>query len=504
MFATLRGRRHSVTTAVSDTFLPRPTAFVTDTTRPDTDIVQALDELADSFASERHIPGMAYGWVRDGTLVSSGGVGEHAVGGSRPDANTVFRIASMTKSFTAAMVLRLRDAGSLALDDPIAAHVPELAGLRVPTADSPPITIRHLLTMSSGLTSDDAWADRHLDATADELDTYLGASPTFSLPPGVAFRYSNLGYAALGRAVANITGSSCQQAITTELLGPLGMSQTGWTSPGDTVRRVARGYLWRDDTWAHDGPALADGAIAPMGGLWSTVSDLTRWVRFFADAFPPRDDVDAGPLCRASRREMQQIHRTTTPSLAHTDDGSVQYTSGGYGFGLGVNDDQMLGRVVGHSGGLPGYGSHMAWLPDHGIGVIALANARYARMRDFCVAALRVLKVHGAIGPPPQLSSPTLAALASELVALINGWDDERAQRIFADNVLLDEPAARRRAAAHQLTERIGPSTMTDLIIEDLTSATFTLKGPRGSATVIFDLSPIPPARLQFYEISDA
>ena len=467
------------------------------------DLTERLDEAAASFAAEHHLPGLAFGIVRDGELVHSAGLGEHTSGGSPPDAHTVFRIASMTKSFTAATVLRLRDAGALALDDPIAIHVPELADLRAPTADSPALTVRHLLSMSSGWTPDDAWADRHLDASAPELDAHLAAGPLFSVAPDTAFRYSNLGYAALGRAVANVTGTSCQQVITTELLRPLGMTQTGWTMPRDGAARVAQGYVWRDEGWHDDGPLLGDGQIAPMGGLWSTVADLARWVAFLADAFPARDGTEDGPLRRSSRREMQQIHRTITPSVTHHDDGSTEFKSGGYGFGLGVSDDQTLGRLVGHSGGLPGFGSHMAWLPDHGVGVIALANLRYARMRDFCVAALRL--IHGrdddlAAAAP---NAPMLVELAARLATLLNSWDDELAGEIFADNVAQDESTERRRVAARELTERLGPATVTDLVIEDWTSATFTLSGTRASAQVIFDLSPTQPPRIQFYEVVD-
>ena len=99
--------------------------------------------------------------VLGGELVHSRGVGTLRVGeDAPPDADSVFRIASMTKSFTAATILGLRDEGLLSLDDPIARHVPELAGLHGPTADAPPITIRHLLTMASGLATDDPWGDR--------------------------------------------------------------------------------------------------------------------------------------------------------------------------------------------------------------------------------------------------------------------------------------------------------------------------------------------------------
>ena len=125
------------------------------------DTLKALDE---AFAKQREtakIPGLAWGVVRDGALVHTGGAGTIRDGESTvPDQRTVFRIASMTKSFTAATILRLRDEGRLRLDDEVAAYVPALADWRHPASDAPAITIRHLLTMSAGLPTDDPWGDR--------------------------------------------------------------------------------------------------------------------------------------------------------------------------------------------------------------------------------------------------------------------------------------------------------------------------------------------------------
>src|SRR6266571_7987791 len=107
--------------------------------------IDALAALAESYQLRGGQPGLAYGIVAGGSLVHARGLGERWLGGPVPDADTVFRIASMTKSFTAAAVLALRDDGALGLDDPVAAHAPELASLRPPWRDAPPITIRHLL-----------------------------------------------------------------------------------------------------------------------------------------------------------------------------------------------------------------------------------------------------------------------------------------------------------------------------------------------------------------------
>ena len=120
----------------------------------------AVDALAGAFAERGGQPGLAYGVLAGGELVHARGLGERRLGGPAPDAGTVFRIASMTKSFTAAAVLLLRDEGALALADPADRYVPELKGLALPGADCPPVTLRHLLTMTAGFPTDDPWGDR--------------------------------------------------------------------------------------------------------------------------------------------------------------------------------------------------------------------------------------------------------------------------------------------------------------------------------------------------------
>ena len=186
------------------------------------DIDQARPILETVFAEHAalgRLPSLAWGLVEDGALRVA------------REEDAVYRIASMTKSFTCAAILILRDEGRLALDDPIARHAPELAHLRGPTGDAPPITIRHLMTMSGGLATDDPWADRHLDVTDAALDRWLAPGAGFAEAPGTAFEYSNLGFGLLGRVVRHITGAPLQKLVTDRLLGPLGMTRTTWTAP---------------------------------------------------------------------------------------------------------------------------------------------------------------------------------------------------------------------------------------------------------------------------------
>src|SRR5688500_18752311 len=150
--------------------------------------LQRVDEIADAKFAGWHVPGIAYGVVLNGQLVHGRGLGTLRVGeDAPPTTSSIFRIASMTKSFTAATVLLLRDEGRLRLDDPIAGYVPELANVRLPTTDSPPITIRHLLTMTAGFPTDDPWGDRQQGLDLGEFSRLLSNGLGFAWAPGTRF-----------------------------------------------------------------------------------------------------------------------------------------------------------------------------------------------------------------------------------------------------------------------------------------------------------------------------
>ena len=158
-------------------------------------VLQVVDGLVDAFVLREPVPGVAYGVLVDGELIHARGIGTSRVGGdTTPTFDTIFRIASMTKSFTAATVLLLRDEGLLRLDDPVAAHVPELEA-------GPPMTLRHLLTMSAGFPSDDPWGDRQQDLEQGLFAEFLKGGQSFAWMTGTQFEYSNLGYGILGRVI---------------------------------------------------------------------------------------------------------------------------------------------------------------------------------------------------------------------------------------------------------------------------------------------------------------
>ena len=184
-----------------------------------TEAIAEVDSIFDRFAAADPAPGAVYGIVIGGELVHARGLGTLQVGVEvLPDADSVFRIASMTKSFTAAAVLLLRDRGRLRLDDAVSTWVPELADLARATADSPSITIEHLLTMSAGFPTDDPWGDRQQGLDPALFAAFLREGISLAWAPGTRFEYSNLGYGILGRVITAAAGVEYRDFVRDELL----------------------------------------------------------------------------------------------------------------------------------------------------------------------------------------------------------------------------------------------------------------------------------------------
>jgi CubicO group peptidase (beta-lactamase class C family) len=462
-----------------------------------------VDEIADRLFAGWHVPGLAYGVTLGGRLVHSRGLGTLRVGEDAvPDARSVFRIASMTKSFTAATVLSLRDEGCFALDDRIDRYVPELASLRYPTADSPPITIRHLLTMTAGFPTDDPWGDRQQGLDIAAFRRLLAGGLSFAWAPGTRFEYSNTGYGILGRLITNVAGAEYKDVVRDRLLEPLGMTDTSYVGEAFEPERLARGYLWRDERYL-DEPSDPYGALASMGGIFTTVEDLSKWVGFWADAFPPRDDPEGRfPLRRATRREAQQPLVDAGTRLDHaTPDALPDLERMGYGYGLFIVDDVRYGRIVGHSGGYPGFGSNMRWHPASGLGVITLTNHRYGPASQLAKDLLNEL-LRAEAAPARRISPNAETEEARDAVeALLVHWDDVVAANLLAMNVELDEPVETRRDFVETIRNRHGELTRDEDEPTESNTAyhlVWWLKGARGGrvkAEIL--LSPELPPKVQ-------
>jgi CubicO group peptidase (beta-lactamase class C family) len=464
----------------------------------------AIDRLMRQFAERSHVPGFAYGIVVDGRLAHAGTAGYRELSSRSPvDTGSVFRIASMTKSFTAVAILQLRDAGRLSLEDPVERYVPELAGLRYPTADAPKITIRHLLSHSAGFPEDNPWGDQQLAITDEQMSRMLRSGIPFSTAPGTAYEYSNYGFAILGRVVANVSGQPYERYITERVLRPLGMTSTTLESSAVPPARLAHGYRRQDDRWLEE-PQLPDGAFGPMGGMLSSVADLARWVGFLLDAWPPRDGDDRGPLSRASRREMQQVARYRDASVARDDSaGTAALSAGGYGYGLRIQQNCRYRRSISHTGGLPGFGSIMRWLPEHGVGIVALGNLTYTRWSDVTDEALGLLAGTGGLVARAPRPAPVLLQRQAQVSRLIARWDDALADSIAAMNLYLDESKERRRAAIEELRRKAGGECRREgpLEAENALRGSWRMRCRGGDLRVSITLSPTVPARVQFLEV---
>ncbi len=462
-----------------------------------------LDRVFMDFAKRAHVPGIAYGVLVDGRLAHTMTFGYRDVESKEPvEANSVFRIASMTKSFTAIAVLRLRDEGKLSLDDPAERYVPELKGLKYPTADSPRITIRHLLSHAEGFPEDNPWGDRQLAITDGQMSAMLREGIPFSNPPGVAYEYSNYGFAILGRVVANVSGMPYRDYVTANVLRPLALTSTTLQVSEVPPARLARGYRWEDERWKEE-PQLPDGAFGSMGGMLTSIEDLGRYVGFLMSAWPPRDDPDTGPLRRASLREMQQVWRQGPASVARTGDGRVRLNAGGYAYGLRVWQTCDFRHVVAHSGGLPGFGSHMRWLPDYGVGIVALGNLTYTGWTGVTDEAFAILLRTGGLQPRLREPSAALVEARNNVSALIEHWDDRLADRIAAVNLFLDTSKDRRRRELEELRTRVGacrPEGAFD--VENALRGQWTMACERGRLRVSVTLAPTMPPGVQYLAVT--
>jgi len=462
-----------------------------------------IDKNIADFLNREKIPGAAWGVVIDGKLLHVGVSGLRDVAGGAPvKPDSVFRIASMTKSFTAMAILQLRDAGKLALDDPAEKYLPELRQLRYPTADSPRITLRHLLTHSEGFPEDNPWGDQQLAISEARFDELLREGIAFSNAPGVAYEYSNYGFALLGRVVSRVSGMNYGDYVQQRILRPLGMHSTTLEPQAVPADQLALGYRREDDLWKLE-PQLADGAFGAMGGMLTSLDDLARYVGLFLDAWPPRDGVAKPPLSRASLREMQQLWRARPTVVARSSAGAITLNSGGYGYGLRISQSCDFGHVVAHSGGLPGFGSQMRWLPEYGVGLIAFGNRTYTGWGGVFDEALAALQQTGGLVPREVQPAPALREARLGINSLINTWDDALIDRLAAMNLFLDRSKDRRQAEFAKLRETLGRCRDRPgyLYSENALRGDWLLDCERGTLQVSVTLAPTVPPGVQHLEL---
>jgi CubicO group peptidase (beta-lactamase class C family) len=470
-------------------------------------IYTQVDQLFKDYMALRHVPGAAWGVIVDGQVVHVGVAGLRDVPSNSPvDADSVFRIASMTKSFTAISILKLRDEGKLSLDDPAERYVPEMAGLTYPSSDAPKITIRHLLSHAEGFPEDNPWGDQQLANTEDQLSQMLRAGVPFSNAPGIAYEYSNYGFAILGRIVSNVSKMKYPDYVAANILRPLGMSSTTLEPADVKADRLVHGYRWEDEQWKNE-PLLSNGSFGSMGGMLTSVRDLSKYVGVFLSAWPPHDGPETAPIKRSSLREMQHLW-SPAPSAVTRDraTGAIQLTSGGYGYGLRVAQNCAFKTIVSHTGGLPGFGSVMTWLPDYGIGIVAFGNLTYTGWAGVATSGLETLVKKSGRQPRMPTPSPALTDARDKVSTLVAGWDDRLADSIAAQNLFLDTSKDRRRAEIEHLRATVGactPGSGFDTV-ENALRGSWTLTCEKGKLEVAITLAPTMPPKVQFLSVRPA
>lgn len=348
-----------------------------------------LHRIATAQADGRS-PSLVAAVRRPGQAVWNGS--RSCVDGHAPDADTQFRIGSLTKTFTAVLVLRLRDEGLLDLADPLEKHLPG--------TEAGEATIYQLLGHSAGLGAESPapWWERTPGSLRPELADVLGEQ-TRMHPPGRRHHYSNPGYTVLGALIEALRGESWAQVLRSELLEPLGMHRT---SP---QREAPHAGGWAVHPWADamlPEPAEDLGLMAPAGQLWSTTADLLRFAAFLVEG-------DDRVLCAASVEEMRE---PSAPPEAGGWEGN---------YGLGLQVIRRKGRtLVGHTGSLPGFLAALWFCAEDDVAAVVFANATSGPLVGEVAAEL----VDIVAETEPRIPEPwrPLPEVDAELLALTGPW----------------------------------------------------------------------------------
>jgi CubicO group peptidase (beta-lactamase class C family) len=294
--------------------------------------------------SQGRAPSLVGAVVRDGRMVWTGS--RSMTEGHAPDADTQYRIGSLTKTLVAVLVMRLRDEGRLELTDRLERHLPGTAAGE--------LTVGQLLAHTSGLAAETPgpWWERTPGELRPELADLLGEDPV-KHPAGRRHHYSNPGYALLGALVERLRGMPWGEALRAEVLEPLGMTRTTLLPQAPAAGGFAV-HPWADVMRPE---AVQDtGLMAPAGQVWSTAADLARWAAFLASGHPQVLSADT----------VAHMRQAAAPPEATDPDG---------GYGLGVQLLRRGGRTLaGHTGSMPGFLAALWVSVEDGVGALALAN----------------------------------------------------------------------------------------------------------------------------------
>ena len=463
------------------------------------------DSIFKAYADKNHFPAVAFGLVVDGKLVHANAFGFTDISKqTKATPASLFRIASMTKSFTAMAIVKLRNEGKLSLDDPAFKYIPEMQSLHYLTSDAPPITIRHLLTHATGFPEDNPWGDRQLEDSDEQLIALIKSGVSFSNVPGVAYEYSNLAFALLGHIVTKVSGKPYQQYITENILRPLGMNHTEWEYTKVPPAQLAHGYRWLNNQWIEQ-PLLHDGSYGAMGGLITSIEDFSKYIALHQSATPPTNNKETGPVKRSSLREMQQPWNINTLSPNYKfPDGRECATISAYCYGLRWMKDCDNKTYVGHTGGLPGFGSDWKILPDYGIGIVSFANLTYASMSVVNLQVLDTIIKLARLSPRQLPPSQILQQRRDELIKLLPAWNGAQQSGLFAQNFFMDYPIESLQKEAATMFANAGKIVKVDDVVPlNQLRGSFVIECEKKNIWIQFTLTPENPPKIQEYHIKE-
>lgn len=358
-------------------------------------LVRELDRRVGDEQATMRLPSLVAGLVRDGSLVWWGSAGSTGVpGGSPADPTVQYRIGSISKTFAAVLVLRLRDEGLLELPDPIGAHLPELGEL--------PVTVAQLLSHTSGLRAETPapWWERVHGGSFNELCATALRPQDLLWRPGRHFHYSNVGYAVLGELVSRLRELPYLHVVDQELLVPLSMTRTTARPAPPFVAGLAVHPL---APLVLDEPEHDAGAMAPAGQLWSTIEDLALWSQVLLGDRP------------------EVLRADTAQEMAEPiglEDVPGQPWSSSYGLGLQLRNVGGR-RLLGHGGAMPGHCAMLLADASSRDVAIGFTNSTYKAARpafyDDLLATL-------AAGSPRPVQPFCVTQVPEGLLELLGTW----------------------------------------------------------------------------------
>ena len=477
------------------------------------DLAASLEE----FTTSNYSPSGILAIARHGEVLES-----HTWGEDGYDLSTPFRVASCTKSFTALALLILRREGRLGFDDAVVDHLLELK-VDAP-ADWPTLRIRHLVSMSAGLATDNPWGDRQESLPRDELSAWLAGGLRLVFPPGGSFEYSNLGYAFLGEVISRLAGQEYRAFVRERIIDPLGLGDTRFVA--DELESVAAGYhrepalVGQRSAWTLQEPT-GPGAFSPIGGLYSSVNDLATWAALFLSR-----EVPTGATFTAA--DLLEAQQPLNPFFTGPAPAPLRgFVAQAYGYGLFIETFTDHGTVVAHSGGYPGFTTYMCWHKESGYTVIASANGTHSSVAAPARRVLLPLVAAAKVGRDDDGSDSkagsnekpdrervanwpeTLAALSriEELVrAVPSSTAGDLAGRyadLFAENVEMDFPLFRRIEYLQQALVSLGqlrPAADDRApTCERPSRARWSVKAEFGRLELYIELAPVAPFGVQTF-----